>query len=367
MSARKTAKLLIAGGGTGGHVLAGVAIADAWKATHGPSASVLFVGAEGGLEEKLVPRAGYPLELLQLGSLNRVSITRKLKTLIQLPLSFLKSAVLLLKVRPDVVLGVGGYASGPVVLMARVLSSLFLIRTRTAILEQNSVPGFTNRLLGKLVHRVFAAFPGTERNFLNKEVLVTGNPIRSTMKLLPSAPRKPFTVFIFGGSQGAFGINTLMIQALPFLNDLKDQIRIIHQTGERDYSRVLEAYQNGGLISRIEKFIDDMPSAYRESSLLICRAGASTLAEIAAVGRASLLIPLPTAADNHQEENAQVFVRADAAILMNQNHSTGKDLARTIRELIQNPKRLDQMERQVTQFYRPHAAQDVVNGLTSLF
>lgn len=364
MSDQKSAQLLIAGGGTGGHVLAGVAIADAWKATHGARASVQFVGAQGGLEEKLVPRAGYPLELLQLGSLNRVSTSRKLKTLVQLPLSLFKSIFLILKIRPDVVIGVGGYASGPVVLMARFLSALRIVRVQTAILEQNSVPGMTNRLLGKIVHSVFAAFPGTEKSFSNKAVQVTGNPIRSSMKLLPSATRSPFTLFIFGGSQGAFGINSLLIQALPHLRELKDQIKIIHQTGEKDYSRVFEAYQKENLNSRVEKFIYDMPSVYAESSLLICRAGASTLAEIAAVGRASILIPLPTAADNHQEKNAQVFVDANSAILLKQNQSTGEDLARLIRQLLQDPKRIEQMERQVTQFYRPHAAQDVVNAFS---
>src|SRR5205814_1222355 len=156
--------------GTGGHVLAGVAVADAWKAKYGAEAKILFVGARGGIEERLVPRAGYPLSLLDLGSLNRVSLTRKIKTLFQLPLCFMKSASIILSAKPDAVLGVGGYASGPLVLMARALSFLGVSRSRTAILEQNSVPGMTNKILGKFVHQVFSAFPGTEAHFGSSRV-----------------------------------------------------------------------------------------------------------------------------------------------------------------------------------------------------
>ncbi|MCM2324006.1 MAG: undecaprenyldiphospho-muramoylpentapeptide beta-N-acetylglucosaminyltransferase [Oligoflexia bacterium] len=354
--------LIVAGGGTGGHVLAGVAVADAWRKRQGSAGEVIFVGAQGGIEEKLVPRAGYPLRLLRLGSLNRVSLLTRLRTLCLLPIALLKSAAILLKERPRAVLGVGGYASGPLLLMARVLSVLRLIDARTAILEQNSVPGLTNRILGRLVDRVFCAFPGMEGRFPGKRVIVTGNPVRAAIRPLPAAARAPFTVFVFGGSQGALGINNLVLEALPLFAELKDQLRFIHQTGERDYERVLDGHRQAGISSRVEKFIHDMPAAYAEASLVICRAGSSTLSEIAAVGRAALLIPFPFASDNHQEKNARILAERGAAMLLVQDKATGLDLARIIRRLLQNPADLAKMEAAVKEFYRPDAAQDVVSG-----
>lgn len=362
--------LIVAGGGTGGHVLAGVAVADAWKNSVGESAKVLFVGAQGGIEEKLVPRAGYDLELLHLGALNRVSFKKRLKTLLLLPFSFWKSIAILLIHRPDAVLGVGGYASGPFVLTAKILRLLGISRTRTAILEQNSVPGMTNRWLGKWVDMVFCAFPGTEREFAPSRgatTLLTGNPVRASMQKFSPAKRDPLTVFIFGGSQGALGINSLVIDALPFLASHKpnvlEHLRFIHQTGERDYERVLKAYRSQGIEARVEKFIYDMPECYQAASLVICRSGSSTLAEIAAVGRAAVLVPFPQASDNHQEKNARVFTEAGAAYLMLQQSTKGDELARYIIESLNKPERLDAMEKAVSGFYRPKAAQDIVTKL----
>jgi UDP-N-acetylglucosamine--N-acetylmuramyl-(pentapeptide) pyrophosphoryl-undecaprenol N-acetylglucosamine transferase len=349
--------LIIAGGGTGGHVAAGIAVADAWRQKYGSDARVVFVGAQGGIEEKMVPRTGYPLELLKLGSLKGVSWSRRLKTLVQLPLSLLRSFGVVIRERPDAVLGVGGYASGPLVLVARVLA-------RTAILEQNAVPGFTNRVLGKVVHRVFSAFPGVEGLFPGGKVTLTGNPVRAAMQPMPSASREPFTVFIFGGSQGAMGINSLVLDALPHLTDLLPRLRFVHQTGERDHERTAEGHRKASTSARVEKFIHDMPSVYRESSLLVCRAGSSTLSEIAAVGRAAVLIPFPYASDNHQEKNAEIFVHGGAAWLLRQQTAKGEDLAKIIREALTQPARIDQMEKAVRAFYRPTAAQDIVSQLS---
>lgn len=351
---------MIAGGGTGGHVLAGVAIADAWKSKY-QGARVVFVGAQGGIEERLVPRAGYPLELLTLGSLKRVSLKRRIKTIVQLPLSLLRSAALLINERPRAVVGVGGYASGPLVLMARLIGWIW--GAQTAILEQNAVPGFTNRILSRFTHHVLSAFPGIEGQFPRGKFKVTGNPVRKEMKPLASAPRDPFTVFIFGGSQGALGINSLVLEALPYLEDLKGKLRFIHQTGEKDYDRVAEGHRKAGFQAEVEKFVYDMPKAYSAASLLVCRAGSSTLAEIAAVGRASVLVPFPYAADNHQEKNARLFVDGGAARLLVQFQSKGEDLAKIIRELIENPERIDRMEQASRLFYKPRAALDVVDTL----
>ncbi|MGK5081956.1 undecaprenyldiphospho-muramoylpentapeptide beta-N-acetylglucosaminyltransferase [Bdellovibrionota bacterium FG-1] len=355
--------LMVAGGGTGGHVFAGIAIADAWKQNFGSETSIVFVGAEGRIEEKLVPRAGYPLRLLQLGSLKRVGWTRRLKTMVQLPLSLLKSAGWIIRYQPKAVIGVGGFASGPLVLMARILRGLGLAHARTAILEQNSVPGFTNRILGRFVDFVFCSFPGTEKQFRNSRILITGNPVRSVMTRLVSAPRDPFVIFIFGGSQGALGINSLVLEALPLLQDLKHRLRFIHQTGELDYNRVVEGHRQAESQARVEKFIYEMPEAYAQSSLLICRSGSSTLAEIAAVGRAAVLVPLPTAADNHQETNARVFTDARGAFLLKQGPGAGAQLASFIRQAVMDPSQIDRMEQAVIGFYRPDAARMIVETL----
>jgi len=316
--------LIVAGGGTGGHVAAGLAIADEWKKRHGEG-SVVFVGARGGIEERLVTRAGYPLRLLHLGSLKRVSLARRLRTLLQLPLSLIRSKLWLLAIRPKAVVGVGGYASGPLVLMARLTG--FLWGVRVAILEQNAVPGLTNRILGYFAHEVFAAFPGLERSFGSQKLVLTGNPVRESMRFQSPPSLKPFGLFIFGGSQGAQAINTLVIEALPHLKERAAEIRFVHQTGERDHERVAEAYRNGGLEARVEKFIYDMPECYQAASLVICRSGSSTLSEVAAVGRPAILIPFPFAADNHQEHNARIFEKAGAGIVMLQSEASGKMLA----------------------------------------
>ncbi len=360
--------LIVAGGGTGGHVLAGVAVADSWKAKYGDQANIVFVGARGGIEERLVPRAGYKLELLDLGSLNRVSLTRKLKTFFQLPLCFIKSAKIVMGARPDAVLGVGGYASGPLVLTARMLGMLGFTRARTAILEQNSIPGMTNKILGRFVHEVFSAFPGTEAHFAGQRTRVTGNPIRAAIESMSSqnqgAPVSGrFTVFIFGGSQGAMGINTLVLQALSFLKARIGEIQLIHQTGERDYERVRDGYAQAGVQARVEKFIYEMPETYAASSLIICRAGSSTLSEIAAVGRASILIPFPQASDNHQEHNARVFSDAGAALLLIQDESKGEDLARAIFDLLDHPEKRRAMEVRVRDFHQAKAADRIAKDL----
>jgi UDP-N-acetylglucosamine--N-acetylmuramyl-(pentapeptide) pyrophosphoryl-undecaprenol N-acetylglucosamine transferase len=354
---------MIAGGGTGGHVFAGVAVADAWRDQYGKETPIVFVGAQGRIEEKLVPRAGYPLMVLKLGSLKRVSLGRRLKTFYQLPLSLLKSAGYILRHKPQAVLGVGGFASGPLVLMARFMRFFGLTRSRTAILEQNSVPGFTNRVLGRFVDTVFCSFPGTEKQFPNQRVQITGNPVRNVMSRLKAAPRDPFVIFIFGGSQGALGINTMVLEALPHLTDILPRLRFIHQTGEADFERVLDGHRKAATQARVEKFIHEMPEAYAQSSLLICRAGSSTLAEIAAVGRAAVLVPLPTAADNHQETNARVFSDAGSAFLLKQGQGAGEKLAQLVRESVANPSRIDHMEQAVTAFYRPNAARDIVESL----
>lgn len=361
MNPKNRRNLVVTGGGTGGHIFAGVAIADEWRRIY-PDSRILFVGASGGIEERLVPKAGYPLELVHLGSLKGVSTKKRLKTLLQIPFALFTAATILLRERPDAVVGVGGYASGPVVLIARLVGWTWNVRT--AILEQNAVPGFTNRILARFAHAVFCAFPGIENKFQLAKTAVTGNPVRGSMVPNASATRNPFTVFIFGGSQGAVGINTLVLDSFEFLGDLLPKLRFIHQTGERDYERVATGYRKAGIDARVEKFIHDMPECYGAASLVVCRAGSSTLAELAAVHRAAILVPFPFASDNHQEKNARLFVDRGAAELLIQGKSNGKDLAAKIRTYFLNPDRLERLESEVARFHGGNAPGKIVSLLS---
>jgi UDP-N-acetylglucosamine--N-acetylmuramyl-(pentapeptide) pyrophosphoryl-undecaprenol N-acetylglucosamine transferase len=361
---KQNKRLLVAGGGTGGHVLAGIAIADEWVrqlgGLDGTEAEVLFVGAEQGLEARLVPKYGYKLKVLKIGALNRVSLKTRLMTLVQLPFSFVKTFFILVSYRPHAVIGVGGYSSGPVVLLARFLSGI--LGTTTSIIEQNSVAGFTNRMLGKRVQKVFCAFEASGKSFDPVKVVVTGNPIRSSLRRLPPAKTEPFTLFIFGGSQGAQGINTMILDALPFLK--LENIQFIHQTGVKDLERVRAGYEREGIQNtRTEAFIDDMATCYARASLVVCRAGASTLSELASVGRAAIFIPLPTAADNHQEKNARIFESDQAAWVVPQASLSGFQFAEMILNLKRNPAEIEQVETRVQKFYQSDSAFQIVKGL----
>ena len=352
--------IIIAGGGTGGHVNGGLAVAQAWRKKFGESAKIIFVGARGGIEEKLVPREGYPLALLSLGTLNQVSRSQQIKTFLKLPFAFIRTILLLLKIRPDAVLGVGGYASGPVVLVASLLK--FFLKSKTAVLEQNSIAGLTNRILGRYVDRVCVSFPNTI-GFGEKPVLITGNPVRASIQKLPSAGRRPFTIFIFGGSQGAVGLNTMVLDMLPHLQKYFKDFRFVHQTGVRDFDRVKSRHEELGTDARVESFIFDMTDVYREASLLICRSGSSTMAEVAAAGRAAIFVPYPHASNDHQEMNARLFFEAGAAKMALENKSPNSAMAAEVIALFKAPHLIDEMERAVRAFYKPQAAEDVVKAL----
>lgn len=354
-------RLLIAGGGTGGHVLAGVAVAQEWVRVHGKEAEILFVGARGGIEERLVPKAGFSLELVEIGSLNRVSWSKRIKTLWSLPFAFVKSARILTRFKPDVVLGVGGYASGPVVLLAGKMSKLYGIK-KTAVLEHNAILGFTNRQLAEAVDVVFGAYGELKSQLPQARVEVTGCPVRSGFVKLPLPHPEPFTILAFGGSQGALGMNTLILEALPHLKGAR--IRWIHQTGTKDLERVRSGHGRAGTDAQVVEFIDDMKSAYARANLVICRSGASTLAELAAVGRAAILVPLPTAADDHQRRNALAVRDSGAAWICEQGRSDGSVLASQIREVIANPKELIARSEKAFALAKPNAAKHMVEILS---
>jgi len=360
-------RLLIAGGGTGGHLFPGIAIAE--EVMTRPGGAVLFVGTARGLETKLVPAAGFPLELLDVSGLNRVGVTNLLKGLLRLPRAFFASRAVLKRFRPDLVLGVGGYASGPLVFTAA------LSGYPTAIQEQNSRPGFTNRVLGVFARRVFVAFDDARGFFAQRKTRLLGNPVRRKFTAGASATNAaivPGAVLILGGSQGARAVNDLVAGAAALLAKEGRLPRIIHQTGAGDEARVRARYAQLGIeLDRdtgvtIRPFIDDMPAVLAEAALVVGRAGALTLAELAMTGRPAVLIPLPTAAADHQTSNAAEFARAGAAVVAPQATTTPESLARLIGDLMNDPPRRLAMSQAMTALGRPAATRDIVDEMATL-
>jgi len=350
-------RMLIAGGGTGGHLFPGIALAEEVITRH-PKNEVMFVGTRRGLEARVVPECGYRLELITARGLKGVGPVRMLLGLIALPLAFFESWRILMRYRPDVVVGVGGYASGPVVLAAK------LQGVPTAVQEQNAFPGLTNRILGRFVRIVFVAFDESRRYFPASKVQLIGNPIRRMLLdnyLRSHRAHDKFTVLVFGGSQGARGINDRVLEALDHLRELKDELHFIHQTGKKDLELVQSGYARRGFSAEVIEFIADMSSAYAKAELVICRAGAATLAELTVCKKASILIPFPAAADNHQEVNAQAMVAAGAALMFRESELTGERLANEIRSLKANPEALRKMERQAGLLGRPEASKELAD------
>jgi UDP-N-acetylglucosamine--N-acetylmuramyl-(pentapeptide) pyrophosphoryl-undecaprenol N-acetylglucosamine transferase len=312
--------MIVAGGGTGGHLFPGIAIAEEFL-RRDPANRVLFIGTERGLEKKILGGLGFPLRTLKLEGLQGRGPVRVLSSLLKIPGSLLASFRILRTFQPAVVVGVGGYASGPAVLAAR------LMGLKTAIAEQNAFPGLTNRILGRFVHRIFVTFPASAHWFPASRTRVTGNPIRATFladqtKNGKHDPR--FTLLIFGGSQGAHAINRVVMEALGSLGHMKDQIRFIHQTGEKDREAVEDGYRERGFAAEVTPFITDMAAAYRAADLLLCRAGATSIAEITAGGKAAILIPFPFAVNDHQTRNAEILVRAGAAEMIPEKELDGR-------------------------------------------
>ncbi|MBZ4419476.1 undecaprenyldiphospho-muramoylpentapeptide beta-N-acetylglucosaminyltransferase [Myxococcus sp. RHSTA-1-4] len=355
-------KVLIAGGGTGGHLFPGIALAEEVTTRHHGN-EVVFVGTERGLEARVVPKEGYPLELVKVQGLKGKSLVAFLKALFALPLAFIESFRILARQKPDVVVGVGGYASGPVVLVA------WLMGIPTAIQEQNALPGITNKILGRVVRVVFIAFDEARRFFPEKKVQMIGNPIRRKLMdnyLRSHVAHERFSLLVFGGSLGARGINQRMIEALDHLGDLKEGLHFVHQTGKNDLELVRRGYAEKGFQADVVEFIDDMSSAYARADLVVCRAGATTLAELTVCKKASILIPFPHATDNHQEVNARALVDAGAALMFREAELTGQKLAETIRQLKSEPAKLKSMEKKAGLLGRPEAAKELADVCVDL-
>jgi UDP-N-acetylglucosamine--N-acetylmuramyl-(pentapeptide) pyrophosphoryl-undecaprenol N-acetylglucosamine transferase len=333
-------RVLIAGGGTGGHVIPALAIARELKSRY--AAEVLFVGTARGIENRLVPQAGFGLMRIKVGALKNVGLLTRLRTLLGLPLAILSARKIVKAFAPDVVVGVGGYASGPA------MAAAILARIPTLAFEPNLVPGFANKMVGRRVSAAAVHFEETKKFFRNAQVV--GVPVRAEFFAAPDAgaggrstQAHPPTLLLFGGSQGAHAINEAMTGALPEVLRRVPGLRVIHQTGERDYNDVQAAYARAGAAAEVSAFIDKMSQAFAQADLLVCRSGASTVAEIAAAGKPAIFVPLPTAADDHQRRNAEAIVAGGAAVLIPQTELSPERLTQTVAELLADPGRLKEM------------------------
>ncbi len=351
-------RIIIAGGGTGGHVIPALAIAQQLKKQFG--AEILFIGTARGIETRLVPQAGFPLELIQVGALKNVSLMTRAKTMFDLPRAIAASSRMLSEFDPEVVIGVGGYASGPAMVAA--------IRRRlpTLAFEPNVVPGFANRMIARWVSAAAVHFEETCQYF--PRCRVTGVPVREAFfSILPKSGGVP-TLLVFGGSQGARAINQAMTttESLAGLRAKVPGIHIIHQTGQRDYDTVLAAYQPSGISSEVHKFIDDMPSTFSRADLLVCRSGASTVAEIAAAGKPAIFVPFPAAADDHQNVNARALERAGGAVVVEESKLDAAYLVDTIAALIGDAARLRSMSQAAKSLAHPKAVEEIAEMVVQL-
>ena len=354
-------KVLIAAGGTGGHIYPGIAVAKEILRRDAES-KVLFVGTARGLETKIVPDSGFELALINSAGLKNVGLAGKLKGLLILPKSFLEARKRIKDFQPDVVVGAGGYVSGPVLLMAS------LMRVPTLVMDSNALPGFTNRRLAPFVTKAALTFEEATK-FFGEKAIVTGNPVREQFFDIPPKARdnNKFCVLIFGGSQGARAINYAMIEALENLQTFKDRLFITHQTGELDFETVRKGYaENDWNAADIRKYISDMVSEFAETDLIISRAGATTCAEVAAAGKAAIMIPLPTAADDHQRKNAEALQSAGAARMILQKDLSGASLAKEITEFINAPEKISEMETASKKLARRDAAEKTVDIIEQL-
>ena len=365
--------LMIAGGGTGGHIYPAIAIAREFIARD-PKRRAVFVGTERGLEKTIVPKAGFPLELISAAGLQGKGALDRLRGLVQLPVGFTQAFRLIGKHRPVAVLGVGGYSSGPVLAAAK------LRGVPTIIHEQNAFPGLTNRLLAKFVEAVAVAFPEAASRLNRSDAVVTGNPIRAEFFEASGTPASspartggdagaPPTrrLLVFGGSQGSHILNETMTGALLFLARLKDQLLIVHQTGPRELERVQEAYRTSAFAgARVVAYLDPIVDEIVAADLVVCRAGAMTIGELAAAGRAAIFVPFAAATNNHQEANARVVEKAGGGMVITETDLSPERLGAAISEVISDPERIQRMGAAAKSQATPEATKRIVDTIEKI-
>lgn len=362
-------KLIVAGGGTGGHLFPGIAVAEEFLAQDS-SNQVLFVGSERGLEAKLIPRLGYQLELISAAGIKGKGTLAKFSGAMQLLYGYAQSRTILKQFKPDLVLGVGGYASLPMVMAAKGMEIPRFIH------EQNALPGMANKFLSKFADKVFISLEESSRFFTAEKTILTGNPLRKQIleslskdsNNMGTASEKgdKFHLFIFGGSQGARPLNQVVPAAIALMQDKLEQVQIVHQTGEADLSMVQDGYRQAGIKADVQPFIDDMAKQYQQADLIICRSGATTIAEITAVGRTCLFIPFPHAADDHQRKNAEALLKKNACVLMLERNMTPENLATAIGDLMDDQEKLQQIAGNAAALGRTDAARLIVNEMLKL-
>jgi UDP-N-acetylglucosamine--N-acetylmuramyl-(pentapeptide) pyrophosphoryl-undecaprenol N-acetylglucosamine transferase len=347
-------KLLIAGGGTGGHVFPAIAIARDWL-TRGTEREVVLVGTQRGIEMKLVPQAGLPLETLRAAGLKGKGGFTLVKNLATLFPGMADAFAIARRHSPVAAFGVGGYAAGPMLL------ATWLMRIPNVIFEPNAEPGFTNKVLSSISCRIATGYSVTERSF-GKKACLTGNPVRSEFfDISPRTSEKPFRILITGGSQGALPINRCVVDALDLLAARKSELSVVHQTGERDYNAVRTAFARREFSAEVVPFLSNMAERFAWADLIVCRAGAITAAEVAAAGRAAIFIPFGRATDSHQLRNAQEMVGAKAGRLITEPELTAGRLAEEIFTLLDQPLEIEQLASNARSLGKPRAARDIVD------
>lgn len=360
-------KVVLAGGGTGGHLFPGIAIAEEIR-RRDESAEVVFIGTERGIEASIVPRAGYQMRYLRAEGIAGKSLMEKIRAGMKTVLSIYDSYRLIKELRPDVLVGLGGYAS-----FAPVFTGSFM-SIPAVIMEQNAVPGLANKVLGRISEMICVTYHESIAFFPKNKTYITGNPVRQGILTarreeayeLFGLERGKFTVFVFGGSSGARKINSAICGAFNAIHDIREKIQFLHQTGKDDYETVRETYRKWGFKGTVAAFIHRMAEAYAAADLVVSRAGATTLAELTAVGRPAILIPYPYAAGNHQELNAQRLSEMGAARVILDHELDGEVLAKNIRELYEGSAMRHEMQRASRSLGKPEAAQKVVDILMSL-
>jgi len=355
-------RVIIAGGGTGGHLFPGLAIA-AEISKRKVKSEILFVTGRRKMETALLGRSGFSQSSIDVEGLKGRGWKKALRVMFKLPLSFFQSVSIIKGFSPRIVVGVGGYSAGPVCLAAR------MMKIPSAIHEQNSFPGLTNRLLCRVVDRVFISFEESRAHFPKGLIFLTGNPVREELLTGKAARRegaKGFSILVMGGSQGARAINEAFVAALEILKERGRATEVIHQTGETDYEQVAEAYRERKLEGEITPFIQDMADAYRRADIVVSRAGATTISELAALGKPSILIPYPYAANRHQETNAQMLVDEGGAEMMLQEALSGESLAGSLMRYMDNREALERMGMQAKKKGRGDATKTIVDQLMEM-
>lgn len=357
---KRPIRMLLTGGGTGGHLFPAIAAAEAMCARQ-PGSKIMFVGTRRKMDSTSLAGYGYEAKSIHCLGIKGKKIGALIKAITVLPISFLEAMVHIISFRPDVVLGVGGYVTGPVIAAAKLLGKA------TVIHEQNSIPGLANRKLGSLAGRICISIPESRKYFPEEKVIFTGNPVRKPIIELVNREVElhrdnTFTILVLGGSQGAHRVNELMVEALIKHKDcFSQELKVIHQTGATDCDMVKKKYEESGINASVQPFFQDMVSVYEQSDLLVSRAGATTLAELAVLGKPAILIPYPYAADNHQHKNADHYVEGGGCIKFNEHDLNSRTLAEEIEDIAVNTERRSEMSKQMIKLSYPKAAEKIVD------